>query len=291
MSWTIRKPGQGYWTRLLSGLGAGVLLLFGAKWLWETLKAYIDSLYVVAAISLAPLLLLGYLTFRWTAVKEKPVDFLIETDDEMKQVNWPSRREVIGSTIVVIVCIFLLVGLLFDADQMFADLFAAANVLHFGGESVILSMLGWTTPTVWVLAAVGLSALAFAIVRFFAIKKVVIHRLGLENPAPTGVMINTVLQTAVVIWLAFHGGALMGFILSIEQVQQWDQADKVVPIAIWALAGVIAVIVGVAIDNLTLRHHDDGESDRARTISRGSTGGNQGAAWAMLQVIGTQVAQ
>lgn len=307
MSWTIRKPGQGYWTRLLSGLGAGVLILFGSLWLWDTLKAYMNSVYVVAAIALLPILVFGLLVFRWTAAKERTVDFLIETDDEMKQVNWPSRREIVGSTVVVIMAIFLLVALLFDADQMFADLFAAAGVLHFGGSSIILSQTGWAQPTVWVLAGVGFGSIAFAIVRFFAIKHIIIGQLGLEQRPSTGVVLNTVMQTAIVAWFFFHSAALITGLSSIEQIAGQASVQKGVWLGVWIVAGVAVVLLAVGIDHLTLRQHgDDTESvssPRHGKQTSGKVGVSAyiselianaaclGAAWAVFMAIGSQIAQ
>ncbi len=310
MSWTIRKPGQGYWTRLLSGLGAGVLVLFGSLWLWDVVGSYTNNVYIPAMVALAPVVIFGILVFRWTAAKDGTVDFLIETDDEMKQVNWPSRREVIGSTIVVIAAIFLLVALLFDADQMFADLFAAAGVLHFGGASIILSQLGWAQPTVWVLAAVGLAMLAFAVLRFIALKHVVINKLGIENPTTSGVVINTVLQTVVATWLAFHATVLIDGIRGLEQVRASEQIHRYVGLGGWILAAVATVLLAVAIDQVTLRHHDEG--DAAGAGQRHRIGGRSGggsvlkspalpvelatnavcvvAAWAVVQAIGAQFA-
>ena len=40
--------------------------------------------------------------------KPANVDFLIATDSEMKKVNWTSRKELIGSTKVVILFMFLI---------------------------------------------------------------------------------------------------------------------------------------------------------------------------------------
>ena len=40
--------------------------------------------------------------------KPTNVDFLIATDSEMKKVNWTSRKELIGSTKVVIIFMFLI---------------------------------------------------------------------------------------------------------------------------------------------------------------------------------------
>ncbi len=41
---------------------------------------------------------------RW----EQIVRFLKEVRTELKKVNWPARKEVVGSTIVVIVSVFIL---------------------------------------------------------------------------------------------------------------------------------------------------------------------------------------
>ena len=35
----IYKPGQGYWTRVMTAVGAGVLVLAGAAWLWAEIEA------------------------------------------------------------------------------------------------------------------------------------------------------------------------------------------------------------------------------------------------------------
>ena len=45
--------------------------------------------------------------------KPSNVDFLIATDSEMKKVNWTSRKELIGSTKVVIIFMFLIALFLF----------------------------------------------------------------------------------------------------------------------------------------------------------------------------------
>ena len=131
MSFKVYKPGQGYWTRLVSGLAAGVLVLGGAYWIWNELSAYL-GIYTRTAIALAPLLVLGVLLFRYICLKPGTVDFLVDTEGEMKKVNWPSKREVVGSTWIVIACIFLFAALLFIADQVFSRIFQALGVLDLG---------------------------------------------------------------------------------------------------------------------------------------------------------------
>src|SRR3712207_9446120 len=72
--------------------------------------------------------------------KPANVDFLIATDSEMKKVNWTSRRELIGSTKVVIVFMFLIAAFLFVIDVVFSYFFYMIDVLKsspFGGGGTI----------------------------------------------------------------------------------------------------------------------------------------------------------
>ena len=50
----------------------------------------------------------------WSNAKE----FLTETRSEMKKVSFPTRDEVVGTTIVVIVTSFIFAAFLFLADQL-----------------------------------------------------------------------------------------------------------------------------------------------------------------------------
>jgi preprotein translocase SecE subunit len=67
--------------------------------------------------------------------KPANVDFLIATDSEMKKVNWTSRRELIGSTKVVIIFMFAIAAILFVLDLLFNTLFYAIRVLEIRGGS------------------------------------------------------------------------------------------------------------------------------------------------------------
>jgi len=69
--------------------------------------------------------------------KPKNVDFLIATDSEMKKVNWTTRKELIGSTQIVILFMFLIAMFLFAFDVVFQYLFWLLNILKsppFGGD-------------------------------------------------------------------------------------------------------------------------------------------------------------
>jgi len=69
--------------------------------------------------------------------KPSNVDFLVATDSEMKKVNWTSRKELIGSTKIVVVFMFLIAAFLFLIDQVFHLLFWA------GGKGVLRSPPPW----------------------------------------------------------------------------------------------------------------------------------------------------
>jgi preprotein translocase SecE subunit len=58
------------------------------------------------------------------------VDFLIATDSEMKKVNWTSKRELIGSTKVVILFMFAIAIILFVLDLLFNTVFYSIRVLN-----------------------------------------------------------------------------------------------------------------------------------------------------------------
>lgn len=132
MAMNIYKQGQGYWTRMMSAVGAGVLVVAAAQWAWVKLSVFIQAdwaIFAQAAAALVMLGLFGLLVYRWIGVKPKTCDFLIATEGEMKKVNWPSRKEVIGATYVVIACVILLTLLLFLSDVFFFSLFEATGVI------------------------------------------------------------------------------------------------------------------------------------------------------------------
>ncbi len=126
----IYKPGQGYWTRMVSAVAAGVMVAWGVVWLWNKLSVLDDNaIFIQAGVAVLLLGVFGFLLLRYLGTKPESCDFLIATEGEMKKVNWPTRREVFGSTWIVICSVAMLVLVLFLADVIFADLFALIGVL------------------------------------------------------------------------------------------------------------------------------------------------------------------
>ncbi len=132
---SILKPGQGYWTRMVT---AGVLLLLMALLAhWFSQQVLLQPVFSgltgawKAAIVAALLLLAAFFIWRYLN-KPHVVDFLIETEKEMAKVNWTARRELIGSTKVVIIFMFLISAILFCYDLLFGYLFKLIGILKIG---------------------------------------------------------------------------------------------------------------------------------------------------------------
>ena len=136
---TIYKKGQGYWTRM--GTVAGILLIAGFTTftLYEQIPPLFSTLETGRAVAAGICVgfLLGYAFIAWKLLnKPSHVDFLIATDSEMKKVNWTSRRELIGSTKIVIIFMFFVAIFLFAVDTIFGYLMYWIHVMDvspFGG--------------------------------------------------------------------------------------------------------------------------------------------------------------
>jgi len=132
MSWKLYKPGQGYWTRVLTGVGGGVLIAAGIVWLIEQLSVIQGDWRMIAQL-IAVLIVAGVfgpLVYRAAAASPRTGDFLIATEGEMKKVNWPARKEVTGSTWVVIWTVVLLTILLYTSDFLFTVFFRSIGILE-----------------------------------------------------------------------------------------------------------------------------------------------------------------
>ncbi|MEX2672079.1 MAG: preprotein translocase subunit SecE [Phycisphaeraceae bacterium] len=135
METQLYKSGQGYWTRLMTALGGGVLILAGAYWFTQQLSVMVgaenDNLMIYQAVAAVLIIgVFGWMLFRWVGKKPRTVDFLVATEGEMKKVNWPTRKEVIGATRVVIFVVLIFMSVLWLADVAFASFFRWINVLQ-----------------------------------------------------------------------------------------------------------------------------------------------------------------
>jgi preprotein translocase SecE subunit len=154
---TIYKSGQGYWTRMGTAAAAALLAVLAMGFLYQELPVPLISTFTptgmeklssadrelalkhatkladntTLAICAAFLVGFSLLTF-YLMNRPTNADFMIATDSEMKKVNWTSRKELVGSTKVVIAFMFMVAFFLFGLDILFGYFFKMLTVLKAG---------------------------------------------------------------------------------------------------------------------------------------------------------------
>jgi preprotein translocase subunit SecE len=130
MGLSIYKSGQGYWTRTLTAVGAGTIILSGVMYLWGQLSVIKEhTQYYQGGMAIGVILFFAIILY-WVLNKPRIADFMIATEAEMKKVNWPARREIVGSTWIVIAGTFMFAVLLFLTNIFFGWLFQYIGVLE-----------------------------------------------------------------------------------------------------------------------------------------------------------------
>lgn len=107
----VYKAGQGTRARALAAIIAMLLVLFGVSEAIQDLSS--PANYIMAAIIV---LVLGGGGVFFSFFNRRSVDFLIDTQSEMKKVAWPPWAEVRGSTTVVIVSVLIMAVFLYVVD-------------------------------------------------------------------------------------------------------------------------------------------------------------------------------
>jgi preprotein translocase subunit SecE len=120
--WRIYKEGQGKWSR---GLLVAVIML-GAIFALQQLHGYlpvkpdwevvgVDWRFLIHG----PLLVLAALFCLWLFNRPATADFLIDTESELKnKVTWPSKKEEVNASIVVVVAVLILSLFIFGVDKV-----------------------------------------------------------------------------------------------------------------------------------------------------------------------------
>lgn len=145
------KREQGRWTRLATMLGGGLVALLGGiafatgpmsqivLWLGIT-GGMVRVTQIVGGLAFA--LPVAYLAFWLSYLRPSTGDFFIAVEGEMKKVSWSGRKEVIGSTKVVIFTLAAMGVLLFVVDMAFMLLFDLLGVVHIAGWRELLGLGG-----------------------------------------------------------------------------------------------------------------------------------------------------
>lgn len=123
----IYKPGQGKLARGIAYLLGVILVVSGAASLYRFInvpgREWVKDVPLIGHISIYNTIafgvaLLGLLVLHLVLNRPRSVDTLIDTEQELKKVSWPSRREVKNATIVVSIVTFVMAILLFGFDEI-----------------------------------------------------------------------------------------------------------------------------------------------------------------------------
>ncbi|MFG0256314.1 MAG: preprotein translocase subunit SecE [Phycisphaerales bacterium JB043] len=129
----VYKSGQGYWTRMMSAIGAGAVVIYGAAWTSNQFQGVtVGNLQteIVQGIVLGTIVAIGGLFIYYVFGRHRRAnEFFIATEGEMRKVNWSTRREIMGSTWVVIGISLIITLVLFLSDIVFSWFFKTIGVL------------------------------------------------------------------------------------------------------------------------------------------------------------------
>jgi preprotein translocase SecE subunit len=128
----VYKKGQGVAARVCAMTGIGLLALFGWSTLYQAFNRtgtwWANVVWTVPGVNwemtngwwICALLFFASIAALWIWLfnNPRPADFLIETEGELKKVSWPTQREWINASMVVIVCVAALGAYLYLADRL-----------------------------------------------------------------------------------------------------------------------------------------------------------------------------
>ncbi|MCS7306532.1 MAG: preprotein translocase subunit SecE [Thermoguttaceae bacterium] len=122
---SIYKRTQGRVIRQVTFAGLALAVAFGCWRLNQTLGMNTTIAYVIPGI----LAVVGF----WVAYRivnlPRFADFLIAVEAEMNKVSWPTRTELIRSSLVVLVTMFVLAGVLLVFDAFWTMIFQTLKIL------------------------------------------------------------------------------------------------------------------------------------------------------------------
>jgi len=128
MNLEVYKKGQGRLARRTAYVLCGLLVAFGAYRFYATFNeigrfVWVEKVPLVGEITLYNVLAfvvfaLGMLCLHLFLNSARQADLLIDTEQEMRKVTWPSRPEVWSATRVVVLVTFLMGMVLYGFDYV-----------------------------------------------------------------------------------------------------------------------------------------------------------------------------
>jgi preprotein translocase subunit SecE len=122
----VYKRNQGRVTRQVTFATSAIIVALGAWSLYQYGITWSDSMrYGVAGAVLLGGLWLSYRVVNYARF----ADFLIAVEAEMNKVSWPSRKELMRSSLVVLFVIVALTAVLFFFDIFWQTMFTKIGIL------------------------------------------------------------------------------------------------------------------------------------------------------------------
>lgn len=123
----LYKKTQGKVARQLTFFALAIIFVIGA---WRVSQEFwISGLFTGAEYAAAGVILVAGLWFCYRLVNiARFADFLIAVEAEMNKVSWPTKQELVRSSIVVIFIIFFMAALLYGFDLVWEYLFRLLRV-------------------------------------------------------------------------------------------------------------------------------------------------------------------
>ena len=129
----LYKPGQAKTARWTAYLLGSLMIFLGALSLYATINVpgrwvIADGVPVLGALTGFKLIalvvgILGVWGLHLVLNRPATVDLLIDTEQELRKVSWPSRAEVKSATLVVALVTFVMAFILYWADEILQKLF------------------------------------------------------------------------------------------------------------------------------------------------------------------------
>lgn len=133
MGLDIYKKGQGFWARFSAYLLGGLLVVFGAFALYGAINVpnqyvLVESLPMIGVVTAYKVIALlvglgGLLGLHLLLNKPSSVDLMIETEQEMRKVAWPTGKDVWNATLVVAFVSVALALVMWGLDVVLRQLF------------------------------------------------------------------------------------------------------------------------------------------------------------------------
>jgi preprotein translocase subunit SecE len=126
----LYKPMQGWYARVYTAIGLGVIVAAGAYRMSESTLEYGPLLRFGMPAAFAAVL--GWVVFR--IIHFPPfAEFLVATEAEMNKVSWTSKDDLIRATTVVLTTVVLMAVFLFVVDTLWTFILRMIGVLQFTG--------------------------------------------------------------------------------------------------------------------------------------------------------------